>query len=145
MRKTVERRRYLVPRFSLLGQGFPLASYRPEHPPRREQFVDWTCTHVFEQESPAVAGIMECATDTAAFPFGVDTSIGPSSWSWPLDVPAKQKLASFKEFDPDELFFKRGAHPPLISFLIVGNQLRRSQAAHQRPLYNPPRWWSSSV
>ena len=32
-----------------------------------------------------------------------------SSWSWPEDVPSNQKLVFFTEFDPDEVFFKRGA------------------------------------
>ena len=32
-----------------------------------------------------------------------------SSWSWPEDVPSKQKLVFFTALDPDEVFFKRGA------------------------------------
>ena len=137
--KEIEKRRYLVPRFSCLGQGFPLTTYRPEHPQRREQFVLWTFTPVFDKDSPAVAGIMGMTRTRDAFPFGVDTSIGSSSWSWPEAVPSKQKLASFIEFDPEEELFKRGAHAPLMIFLGAGSEVRRSKAAQQRRAANADR------
>ena len=116
----------------LLGQGFPLASYRPEHPPRREQFVLWTFTPVFDKASPAVAGIMDMTTKRDAFPFGVKTSIGPPSWSWPEDAPSKQKLVSVKHFDPQQEFFKRGAHMPLMIFVGAQSDIRRSKAAQRK-------------
>ena len=55
-----------------------------------------------------------------------------SSWSWPEDVPSKQKLVPFTEFDPGEEFFKRGAHAPLMIFLGAGNEVRRSKEAQIR-------------
>ena len=38
--KETERRRYGVPKMGGVGQGFPLKSYRPLAPERREQFVE---------------------------------------------------------------------------------------------------------
>ena len=133
--KPSEKRRYPVPRFTW-GQGFPLGSYKPEHRPRREQFVHWTFAPVFDKDSPAVAGIMEMTKNRQAFPFGVDTSIGSCSWSWPEDVPSKQKLISFEQFDPEKEFFKRGAHAPLMIFVGAGSETRRSKDAQRRRAAN---------
>ena len=135
----IEKRQYPVPQFTFLGQGHPLTSYRPKPPSRKEQFVLYTLTPVFDKDSPAVAGIMACAKNKDTFPSGVDTSMGSSSWSWQTDVPSKQKLASFKEFDPEEVFFKRGAHAPLMIFLGAGNEIRRSKAAQHRRAANANR------
>ena len=44
---------------------------------------------------------MEQLNNKEMFPFGVDSSLGSSSWSWPEDVLSKQKLVSFEEFDPN--------------------------------------------
>ena len=80
----------------VLGQGFPLASYRPVEANRRAQFVKWTMTPAFDALSPAVAGIIECTkSDKAMFPFEVDTSIGSETWTWPEGPVSKQKLASY--------------------------------------------------
>ena len=77
--------------------------------------------------------MMDCAsavaTDKDAFPFGVKTDMGSSSWGWGEDVQCKQKLADFTAFDPQQQFFKRGAHAPLMIFLGSHNQQRRSRAA----------------
>ena len=59
-----------------------------------------------------MAEVMDLSNDKDTFPLGVDTSMGPSSWYWPEDVPSKHKLASFKEFGPEEVFFECGAHTP---------------------------------
>ena len=130
--KEIGKRRYRVPMFGCVGQGHPLTAYRPDHTPRKIQFVLWTFTHVFDQDSPAVAEIMAMTKKKDAFPSGVDTSIGSSSWSWPGDVPSKQKLISFKEFDPTEQFFKRGAHAPLMIFLGGHSETRRTKKAQER-------------
>ena len=75
---------------------------------------------------------MDMTTKRDAFPFGVDTSIGSPSWSWPEDVPSKQKLCCNKRFDPQEQFFKRGAHAPLMIFVGAQSEIRRSKPARQR-------------
>ena len=72
---------------------------------------------------------MEQLDNKEMFPFGVDSSLGSSSWSWPEDVPSKQKLASFEEFDPENEFFKRGADAPLMIFVGAGSETRRSKVA----------------
>ena len=66
-----------------------------------------------------MAGIMEMTRSKDAFPFGVDTSIGSSSWSWPEDVPSKQKLVSFSQFDLEESILHRGGPIPLMILLGV--------------------------
>ena len=137
--KEIGKRRYPLQQYTFWGQGLPLTSYRPEVRARREQFVNWTFTPVFDKDSPAVAGIMDMATKKDAFPFGVDTSIGSRSWSWPEDLPSKQKLVSFKHFDPQEVFFKRGAHAPLMIFVGAHSDVRRSKDAQRRRAANATR------
>ena len=116
--KEVERRRYAVPKYGIMGQGLSLWSYaRHLEDNRREQFVKWTMTPAFDALSPEVAGIIECATaGKRMFPYGVDTSIGSKSWTWPEGPISKQKLASYKGFEEN---FRYGAHMPLM--IHIGN------------------------
>ena len=135
--KEIERRQYGVPKMGVLGQGFPLASYRPLEPKRKEQFVNWTFTHAFDALSPAVAGIIQCTKDDKAmFPFDVDNSIGSASWSWPEAPISKQKLASYDLFDPHRQFFQRGAHMPLMVYIGGSSESRRSKDARARRCAN---------
>ena len=64
--KIVERRPYPLPAYGLLGQGFPLASYRPQVLVRMEQLVAWTFTLAIDKYSPAVVGTCarECMTES---------------------------------------------------------------------------------
>ena len=110
------RRDYPVPEHAMIGSGFPLTSYHPQHRPRRELFVLNTFTFVSSKSESAVVEMMECAQDVTAFPFGVNKDMGSSSWGWEEDVRCKQKLSDFKLFDPEQQFFKRGAHAPLMIF-----------------------------
>ena len=138
--KEIEKRPYGVPRMGVVGQGYPLASYRPVEPRRREQFLEWTFTPVFDALSPAVAGIIERAgVDKAMFPFGVDSSIGSSSWSWPEGPISQQKLASYDLFDPYRQFFQGGAHMPLMVYMGGSNESRRSKSALTRRAANAAR------
>ena len=66
-----------------------------------------------------MAGIMEMTRSKDAFPFGVGTSIGSSSWSWPEDAPSKQKLVSFSQFELEESISYRGRPIPLMVLLGV--------------------------
>ena len=135
--KVTDKRRHEVPQFELLGQGYYLESYRPLEATRKEQFVMWTFTPVFDDSSSAVADIIECAkSDKAMFPSGVDTSIGSGSWSWPESQISKQKLASYDLFDPDKTFFKRGAHMPLMVYIGGPSDSRRSPLAMKRRAAN---------
>ena len=137
--KEIEQRQYVVPRLGFLGQGLPLTSYRPVIPARREKFVAWTYTLVFDAVSPAVAEIIRSTNDKAIFPFKVDTSMGSESWSWPEGPTSKQKLASFDHFDPDREFFKRGAHMPLMIYMGASSDTRRSKEALRRRTANATR------
>jgi len=68
--KVIEQRQYAVPRLGFWGQGFPLTTYKPTAPERREKLVAWTCTPVFKQRAPAVAEIIQrTSEDKARFPF----------------------------------------------------------------------------
>ena len=138
--KEIERRPYGVPRMGVLGQGFPLASYRPLEPKRREKIVQWTFTHAFDALSPAVAGIIQCTRDDKdMFPSTVDNSIGSESWSWPEGPISKQKLASYDLFDPHRQFFQRGAHMPLMVYMGSSSESRRSKGARARRSANADR------
>ena len=116
--KEVETRRYSDTRMNFEGSGYPLTSYKPSDSLRREQFVQWLFTLVFDPTTPAVAGIIASATNNKGmFPFKVDTSIGSASWMWPKAPLSKQKLASLEKFDPQRELFKAGAHMPLMIFM----------------------------
>ena len=130
--KETGRRDYPVPEHAMVGSGFPLKSYHPQHRPRLELFVHNTFTFVSSKSESAVVDMMECAQDVTAFPSGVNKDIGSSSWDWEEDVRCKQKLSDFKLFDPEQQFFKRGAHVPLMIFLGSHSQQRRSREANQR-------------
>jgi len=138
-RKEHERRAYCVPRMVVLGQGFPLASYKPGVRTRREQFVEWTFTHAVKASSPAVADIIKCTRDKAMFPLTVDTSKGSASWSWPVGPISKQKLVDIDLFDPKRKLFNRGAHMPLMVFIGGPSESRRSKGALAKRAANAAR------
>ena len=125
----IERRGYVVPQLSVLGQGYPLTSYRPSVKERRDKFVAWTCTPVFDASD--VREIIEHKenADKGMFPFSVNTSMGSESWTWPEGPVSKQKLVSFERFDPKKEFFKRGAHMPLMIYIGDSSETRRSKQA----------------
>ena len=127
--KEIEKRSYEVTEFYHMGQGYPLFSNKLDNAERKKQFVRWPFTPVFEKGSPAVAGIIHMVEHRKVFRFGVDTSIGNPSWSWPEDVPSKQKPVSFEQFDPENQLFKRGAHAPLMVYLGASRDCRRSGKA----------------
>ena len=141
--KIIERRRYPVPSFErpehgdVSGQGYPLSSYHPTQAARRQQFVEWTFTPVFDRGSPAVAGVIERArVDRAMFPFGADSSIGLASWSWPEGPVSEQKRCDYLKFDPFRKFFIGGAHMPLMVYVGSSKEGRRSKSARQRRAAN---------
>ena len=47
--------------FSLMGSGFPLASYRPQHTDTMKQLVTWAFEGVTKNDSPAVVGAMRAS------------------------------------------------------------------------------------
>ena len=130
--KEIEKRNYPVPKFSLLGQGYHLTSYRPLDVGRREMFVKWTFVPVEHPFSSAVAGIMSMSRNEKAFPFGVPENVGKVSWDWPEDVCSKQKLVSHEMFDPSKVMWKGGAHMPLMIFVGGVSDTRRSPGAQRR-------------
>ena len=127
------KRPYPITNIPFMGQGFPLDSYHPRVPSRREQCVKWTFTPVLDESESAVAEVLRCAKDDRAmFPFGIDTSIGTESWKWPFLPVSRQKPADFERFDPQRVFFRRGAHMPLMIFVGGSGDVRRSSEAVAR-------------
>ena len=80
--KDIGRRPLQVCKFNLLGQGYPIDSYRPLDAGRRQRFVQWSCTLVQAITDPAVAGILTASrTDKAMFHFEVDNELGAATWT----------------------------------------------------------------
>ena len=76
----IDRHPYAVRHVGVLGQGYPLASYRPLNAMYIDQFIQLTFTPACERDSPAVAEVINLArTQRTAFPFSVDSNIGLES------------------------------------------------------------------
>ena len=135
--KETERRPWEVPVFSYTGQGYALTSYRPKAHERRKTFVRWSCAPALHQDDPAVAEIMTSARqDKAMFPFPVDTAIGSRSWQWPPLPLLKQKPVNVDMFDPQKKMSTGGAHMPLLVFMGMQSETRRTREANQRRALN---------
>ena len=132
----VERKPYEVNTLAILGQGFPLASYRPQVPATRRKLAEWTFEGVIAKESPAVVGTMRASArrtrDQTMFLCLVDNDLCFISWTWLSMPPCKQKLIDIKMFDPHLQYFKRGGHMPLMVFVGSPNQVRRTKGACER-------------
>ena len=102
------------------------------------QLVEWTFTPGVDPHSPAVAGPIESTTtDKAMFPAvagagPIDTTQGSKSWDWPAMPQIKQKLVEVRKFDPNAVFFRRGAHMPLMIYVGLSSQTRRTPEASTR-------------
>ena len=91
--------------FSLMGSGFPLASYRPQHTDTMKQLVAWAFEGVTKNDSPAVVGAKRASArgnwrNRTMFPWILDQDLGSASWTWPSMPPCRQKLIDIKMFDP---------------------------------------------
>ena len=62
----------------------------------------------------------------------VDFTTGDITWDWPEMSICKQKLVRSELFDPHKEFSKRGAHMPLMVFIVDKNKQRRSHEARGR-------------
>ena len=124
------KRPYPITNVPFLGQGYPLSSYHPKAAARRDTCVKWTFTPVFDEDSPAVAAVLNSANnERAMFPYRVDSTTGSASWSWSGTPPSKQKPVQFEQFDPHTEFFKRGAHMPLMIYVGGPADTRRTAKA----------------
>ena len=131
------RKPFEISTFSILGSGFPLASYRPTHTDIMKQLVTWAFEGVTKNDSPAVVGVMRASApgdrrNRTMFPWEVDQNLGSASWTWPSMPPCRQKLIDIKMFDPHSQYFKRGGHMPLMVFVGSHNQQRRTKGACER-------------
>ena len=134
------RRPWEVPVFNYMGQGYPLQSYRPQVVERRKQLVHWSFAAAVQQDDPAVAGIITCTRqDKGMFPFSVEIDIGSRSWQWPPLPLLKQKPVDVHMFDPQKRMSGRGAHMPLMVFMGMPSETRRTPAANQRRAQNAAR------
>ena len=124
---------YSLPKFDKIGQGFPLTSYLPKVDEQKEAFLKWTFTVALSPLSSVVTDNVKLARDNRRwFPFPLDTTIGKESWNWPALPPFRQKLVSTELFDPQERFFHRGAHMPLMGFIGSSGDNRRTPEAQRR-------------
>jgi len=131
--REISRKPFEIRTFSMMGSGFPLASYRPQHREAMKQLVTWTFEGVTKNDSPAVVGVRRAsARDQQLFPWTVDQELGSASWTWPSMPPCRQKLIDIKMFDPQSQYFKRGGHMPLMVFVGGHNQQRRTKGACAR-------------
>ena len=58
------------------------------------------------------------------------------SWNWPVMAICTQKLVRHDKFDPDETYFARGAHMPLMVFIGEKGRTRRSHEGQRRRATN---------
>jgi hypothetical protein len=135
--REIAREPFEIRTFSMMGSGFPLASYRPQHTDTMKQLVTWAFEGVTKNESPAVVGAMRASApgdwrNKIMFPWTVDKDLGSISWTWPSMPPCRQKLIDIKMFDPQSQYFKRGGHMPLMVFVGGLNQQRRTKGACER-------------
>ena len=131
--REISRKPFEIRTFSMMGSGFPLASYRPQHTDTMKQLVTWAFEGVTKNDSPAVVGVRRAsARDRQLFPWTVDQELGSASWTWPSMPPCRQKLIDIKLFDPHLQYFKRGGHMPLMMFVGSPNQVRRTKGACER-------------
>ena len=138
--KETEKRPYTVTNVPHMGQGYPLSTYHPQVPARREQCVKWSFTPVFDEASSAVTEVLDRAKNSKEmFPYRVDSTTGSASWSWPNTPVSKQKPVKFDKFDPYREFFKRGAHMPLMIYVGGHSDVRRTGGARQRRAANADR------
>ena len=114
------------------GQGYPIKSYRPENAVRKEKLIENSFTPAFSWSAPAQEDMRRLALDKQYFPFGVDHTVGYYSWNLLEDKQSKQKLCDFALFDPNEEYFPRGAHAPLMCFMGKSSDGRRSEDARRR-------------
>ena len=135
--REIAREPFEIRTFSMMGSGFPLASYRPQHTDTMKQLVTWAFEGVTKNDSPAVVGAMRASApgdwrNRTMFPWTVDQDLGSTSWTWPSMPPCRQKLIDIKMFDPHRQYFKRGGHMPLMVFVGSHNQQRRTKGACER-------------
>ena len=131
--KEIERRPWEVPVFDYEGQGFALKHYRPLAVQRRNTFVHWSCAPALHQDDYAVADIIiSTQLDKDMFPWQVNTAIGSRSWLWPTLPLLKQKQVNVNMFDPFKVMSTKGAHMPLMLFMGMPSDTRRTPKATQR-------------
>jgi hypothetical protein len=113
-----------VAEISFLGQGYPLNHYKPKDEKRREKFVQWTFTPVLENEDEH-SDMRKCAKEDKYMFHENVKAVGAESWKWPEAKLSAQKIVSFERFDPDEKYFKGGAHMPVMIFIGGNSDTRR--------------------
>ena len=118
------------------ASGYPLKSYRPldkDRPGLIRRMVSWTFTSGCDYALPAMAEARKAGQeDRQMFYEPVLANTGEDSWSWKQLPPCRQKLVDPDKFDPKRLYFRKGAHEPLLVFLGAHSDVRRSKAAAQK-------------
>ena len=75
--------------------------------------------------------ITSAGSNKDMFPFPVNTAIGSHSWQWPTLPLLKQKPVNVRMFDPFQVMSTRGARMPLMLFMGMPSDTRRTREATQ--------------
>ena len=84
--REIEREPFEIRKFSMIGSGFPFASYRPQHTDTMKQLVTWAFEGVTKKDSPAVVGAMRAIApghwrNMTMSLWAVDQYLGSTSWT----------------------------------------------------------------
>ena len=131
--REVARSPWEIPEFNFMAQGYSLVCYRPTDDMRRRTCVTWSFKPVTDVTESAMAEVLEkTRKDKAMFPIPIDNIIGLCSWRWPSMSLCKQKPVDVKLFDPEGQFLREGSHMPLLIFIGLASEGRRTPAAQSR-------------
>ena len=92
---------------------------------KQPEFIQWTfdCNDSAVEEQRQA---MDAENRIGMYP-EAQFEAGANSWEWAEMPTCSQKMTLSEEFDPQNVYFKKGAHMPLWFFIGVKGQTRRSQ------------------
>ena len=105
-------------------QGYSLSNYMPKNE-ARASIVRWAFDCVEDQHSAVAEQKAATEKDTRKHYPQANFAFAANSWNWPALPICSQKLVKQDMFDPDDTYFARGAHMPLMVFIGSKGQIRR--------------------
>jgi hypothetical protein len=145
----IEARRYEAHQYTIADteqvQGYPLKSYMPKNK-SQEALIRWTFDCVADQDEESAFAEQKAAMKKIPHMYpAANFNFGAASWNWPQMAICSQKLVRQDKFDPEETYFARGAHMPLMLFIGEKNKTRRSQASRvKRQANGAARGWDQT-
>ena len=94
---------------------------------KQQEFIHWTfdCNDSAVEEQRQA---MDPEKRIGMYP-EAQLEAGANSWEWAEMPTCSQKLTLSEEFDPQNVYFKKGAHMPLKVFIDVKGRTRRTKEA----------------